>query len=91
VSQEIFRLCSSTSWMALENGVLQVNIRDSSCKLLSMTRSATSAVPVLLYPLRSVMEELRQEFLRTELPNSQHQLRLPPTAIANNRTSRRRA
>jgi hypothetical protein len=90
ISEEVFQLCNSTPWMALETGILQVGVTDAGCKLLRTPKNVTGNEPVLLYPLRPIMEQIRDEFLRTERPASQHELRLPPTAISNRRSNGRR-
>lgn len=90
LSEEIFRVCRSTSWMALESAILQVSVAEGSCKLLSAP-SLNGNGPVLLYPLRPIMEQLREEFFRTEVQSTQHELPLPPTPILDQKPSKRRA
>lgn len=79
VSSEIFRLCNVTPWVALEETTLQINLPERRCRLLKRNPGSDDAV--LLCPLGPVLRLLRDEFLRTETPRTQGELRLPPTPL----------
>ena len=91
VSKEIFRLCNATPWVALEVETLIIDMANSSCKLVRTTAGIAVDDPVLLCPLKSFMQPLREEFLRIEPSALQGQLCLRPVAIKRQRANGRRS
>jgi hypothetical protein len=89
VSSEIFRLCNATPWVALEAETLIIDVANSTCRLLRKGSGLSVDEPVLLCPLKSVMQRLREEFLGTEPAALQRELRLPPAAVNRQRASGR--
>jgi hypothetical protein len=79
LSSELFRLCNVTPWVLLEGSTLQLSVPGRRCRLL--TKNLASDETVLLCPLGPVLRLLREEFLRTELPELQGELPLPPTPL----------
>lgn len=90
LSTEIFRLCNATPWVALETEALLIDVANSSCKLLRATAGITPEGTVLLCPLRSVMHQLREEFLHNEPPSVQGELQLAPITVNRSRAGGRR-
>lgn len=79
VSTEIFRLCNETPWPALEGSTLQIDVPRRRCRLSRKPIGADETV--LQCPLGPILRYLREEFLRTDLPQAQAELRLPPVPL----------
>jgi hypothetical protein len=80
ISTELFRLCNATPWVVLEAGTLAVNVAEGSCSLLRSAAGVKNDRSILLCPLSSIMNQLREDFLQTESSTTQREL-LPPTVI----------
>lgn len=84
VSTEIFRVCNGTPWVALERSTLQIDVPKRRCRLSKRPLEADETV--LQCPLGPILRHLREEFLRTDLPRAQAELRLSPVPLRQRST-----
>lgn len=88
VSTEIVRLCNASSWAALENAFLVIDLPSGACRI-TKTGSAEKSAAAIICALNPVLNQLRDALLKTHPTGNQIPLRFPLAAIPSEARSRR--
>lgn len=91
ISKEIVSFCNASSWAALENCTLHIDLQNASCRFASDRPHSRAVDVAVVCPLNPVMADLRNALLRSQPLSGQGQLRFPPTEVGSSQARRRRA
>lgn len=90
VSTQIVQLCNASSWAALENMFLVVDLRTQQCQLTKTVEKASGIGAAIICPLNPILHRLRDTLLKTHPADDQTHLRFPLVAVLSNARSNRR-
>lgn len=75
---KIFDACNRLSWVALSDHVLVVNLPSGSCNIVPKATAMPTDRTAIIYPLASVIEDVKAELLYTGQWSAQPHLSLAP-------------
>lgn len=81
VSVDIFNLCNTSSWTALEGMTLAIDLKLRTCEVKRTQSSSTNSELSLLCRIDPVLSELRDALLRNQTRGDQAELRFSPTEV----------
>ncbi|MGE3993162.1 hypothetical protein [Pseudorhodoplanes sp.] len=92
ISEEIVRLCNASSWAALENAFLHIDLPSGQCRIVKSGAVPTGSSAAILCELDPILIQLRDTLLRTQPGDNQFPLRFPLASVKPRaRSGRRRA
>lgn len=89
VSVAIFAICNTSSWAALVETTLAVDLEQRTCSVERVAKPHPSANLILFCRLDPVLAQLRDALLRGKADPTQAELRLPPVRVSAARRQRR--
>ena len=87
VADALFDICNATPWPVLERGRLIVDLPNRRILFLQEPDEIAADGPILVVPLKSVVEHLRGALLTGDALDGQDLLRFPPTPIPSRLTA----
>lgn len=90
VSDEISGVCDATTWAALEQNILLIDLEKGNCRLARPKDDVSSDEVILRCPLGPIVRELREMLQRSYPASVQQSLLFPPLEVPED-MSRRRA
>ena len=89
VSAKIFAICNTSSWAALVDATLAVDLEQRTCSVERALKPHPSANLILFCRLDPVLAQLRDALLRGQSDPTQAELLLPPVRLTAARRQRR--
>lgn len=80
-AEDLFDTCNATSWPILERGKLVVDLAKGRLQFLQEADDVVCGTPVLVVPLRHMVEHVRGALLTEGGFDGQEPLRYPPTPL----------
>ena len=90
VSVDIFNLCNTSSWTALEGATLAIDLKLRTCEFKRTQSSSTNSELVLLCRIDPVLSKLRGLLLHNQTGGDQAKLRFLPTEVRPSAERRRK-
>ena len=90
IAEELFRLCSDTSWPVLERSRMIVDLVNQRVELQPESEDVDLDSPALVCPLRPLVGQLRDALLTDGEPDQQR-LNLPPVPLPSTTAGHRQA
>ena len=90
IAEELFRLCSDTSWPVLERSRMIVDLVNQRIELQPESEDVDLDSPALVCPLRPLVGQLRDALLTDGEPDQQR-LNLPPVPLPSKTARHRQA
>jgi hypothetical protein len=88
---KIFDACNRMSWAALSDQVLVVNLPSGSCNIVPKAIALPTDRTAIVYPLASIIEDVKTELLHTERWSAKPHLSLAPDQPVAGSNEQRRA
>jgi len=89
VSAAIFTICNTSSWAALVDTTLAIDLEQRTCSAEKMPKPHSNANLILFCRLDPVLAQLRDALLRGQSDPTQAELLLPPVRVIVGRRQKR--
>ena len=81
VAEDLFRICNDTSWPILERSRLIIDLANRRLELRPEFEDTYFEMPVLVFPLRSPVDRLREALITDGSSVGQQRLHFPPVSL----------